>query len=399
MVFTLSDLKHLNAMAELEGKKPEIPDVSILLSQSEDTSLTPLLLTLCNKLRFTGFSKHADQLEKKFLMLKTAQTHMYRAHKETGEDLINSAHPDGDNKIVPDVSDNLGDVETILSKHKKIVEIIQKEPTGKLAHYVQQCKIVLAEDANEQIERLANAARHNASQAYSIIEGAGGMMDFTFSNLSMAGRYYTKFMEVMNTKPLTVTLIEGVGGAESWLKGFEQKVEPSLGMGVSSEVWDKVKPYFDAANENLKELKDLLVRHYTGMAGGVDAGATPQSDGQSTKTVLSATIEKVNSELEQAKSLLSTASKYAPKAVDAAKKDFLAKVQGSIKAYIADVQSVLGKLSSMQESNAKLDLNRFGDIVGGLSRFSSAETYAAFKNAIAAYHAKLAQAFDYMKGW
>ena len=102
------------------------------------------ILKLCSGLRAKGFDKHADGIERKFLAYKTAaNTHLYRAHDEDGEDLINAAHPDGD----PNMGDGEhGDVETILSKHKKIVDVIQKEPTGKLGFYVEQCKIALGED-------------------------------------------------------------------------------------------------------------------------------------------------------------------------------------------------------------------------------------------------------------
>lgn len=407
MVYTLSDLKHLETMAQLEEKELETPDVSILpaeqKAEQKDASFTPLLLSLCSKLRSQGFEKHASSLESKFLLFKQAdaQTHLYKAHKETGEDLVESAHPDGDNKIISDMSNDLGDVETIVSRHKKIVDILQKQPTGKLAHYVEQCKIALGVSVEEQIEHVANAARHNVTQAFRIVEGAGGMLDTALGPLASARRSYLNFMEVMNKKPLTVSDIDGpVFGAIVSLDGFEQEAKPSLlGMGASEEAWSKAEPLIAAARENLATLKNLLVRYYS---GGAEAytGETPELPSEApTKTVLSATIDKVAGELGQAKSLLASAQQFASKAADATKKDFLGKVQSSIKSYVGDLESVLKKLTSMQSSGETLDLNRFSEVVSGVSRFSASETYGAFKDAIGAYHSKLAQAFEFMKGW
>ena len=147
MVYTEKDLNTLKIFAWLDEKPAEIKEVPA--PKQEKASLDTNILTLSNKLRSSGFDKYADQLENKFLAVKQAEVHLYKVHEETGEDLVNAAHPDGDNKtIAPTKGSDLGDIETILSRHKKIEDIVNKKPTGKLASltsYVDQCKIVLGE--------------------------------------------------------------------------------------------------------------------------------------------------------------------------------------------------------------------------------------------------------------
>lgn len=136
MTFTLSDRKHLEIMAKLSNTAP--PKSSLPLATQDEInavpSFTEKLLTLTSKLRSSGFSTYASSLESKFLTLKKAAAQdsdlLYRAHTETGEDLIEFAHPDGDTEMAP-ASDHLGDVETQLSQHKKILEVIQKDPSKK----------------------------------------------------------------------------------------------------------------------------------------------------------------------------------------------------------------------------------------------------------------------------
>jgi hypothetical protein len=158
MVYKLEDLKHLEVVASLEDKQPIDQDFK-LFSENNDISFAGAILKLCSNLRAEGFAKYADNLEEKFINLKAAQTtkaagklHLYNTHNETGEDLLNEAHPEGDVKM-GDATDNNGVVETLVSKHKKIVDLISKEPTGKvLASYVEQCKIVLADFLNDSKE-------------------------------------------------------------------------------------------------------------------------------------------------------------------------------------------------------------------------------------------------------
>lgn len=137
MTLTLKDIKHLDVMADLANATPASPyEINIKELLTDDTvkevSIDEKILSLCSKLRQEGFSKQADGLESKFLFYRSASVHIYNTHNEKGEDLVDAAHPDGDNAIC-DATDDLGDVETIVSEHKKLVDIINKDPKGKLA--------------------------------------------------------------------------------------------------------------------------------------------------------------------------------------------------------------------------------------------------------------------------
>jgi len=144
MVYSISDIKHLEAMKSLDERQAPEVNVKTLLgtNASQPASFEQNILKLCCELRTKGFERHAASLETKFLALKTAKVHLYRAHDEDGEDLVHAAHPDGDVNMG---DGELGDVETTVSKHKKIVDVVNKQPTGKLAAYVAQCKMVLGQ--------------------------------------------------------------------------------------------------------------------------------------------------------------------------------------------------------------------------------------------------------------
>jgi hypothetical protein len=205
MTYTVSDTKHLNVMASLKERKPEEPQAkelfdSIILS-SETSSLSASILKLCSKLRTEGFSRYADELEEKFLQYKAAKVHLYRAHDEDGEDLVERAHPDGDVKIVDEVSDNNGDVETIVSRHKKIVDIMGKEPTGKLGSYVAACKIALGQGFPNQKKR-PGAESFTELQGLPSVEykapeeqfSVGSVANYVFIN-SLLNKHLNKYVQ------------------------------------------------------------------------------------------------------------------------------------------------------------------------------------------------------------
>lgn len=125
-------------MRELERQEiaKNGPDNPIKKAASiEPTDLLSKLANLSKNLRKSGKTEQADRLDYKVAMYVTAaekNTHLYRTHDEDGEDLIEFAHPDGDVEICPS-SGGYGKVETQLSQHKKIVDMVQKEPTGNYA--------------------------------------------------------------------------------------------------------------------------------------------------------------------------------------------------------------------------------------------------------------------------
>lgn len=125
------------------------PDVIVKSASSfAKESLAPTndlskdIIKLCVALRKENLNTHADLIESKFMQFKKANA-LYNTSKETGEDMIDTAHPDGSFKLEGVSGDCV--VETIIDKHLKMVETINKKPTGKLANLqaINKVKIVL----------------------------------------------------------------------------------------------------------------------------------------------------------------------------------------------------------------------------------------------------------------
>lgn len=88
------------------------------------------IAVLCEKLRESGFSKYADEVESKFILLKKSEAKLYDVIGETGDDLVKQFHPEGSVEIKGIAGDSI--VETIVDQKAKIESILKKKPTGKL---------------------------------------------------------------------------------------------------------------------------------------------------------------------------------------------------------------------------------------------------------------------------
>lgn len=87
------------------------------------------LCKLADGLRSKGFDKQADTLERNILIYKSAASNLYDVTGETGEKLLDFAHPDGDVTVVGE--GELAKVETPQSLAKKVREVAEKQPSGK----------------------------------------------------------------------------------------------------------------------------------------------------------------------------------------------------------------------------------------------------------------------------
>ena len=125
-------MRSLEKIAVEKGLVKPAPAKSIHKTASNNLvpsgNFTQDIIKLCAGLRSNGFNKYAEEIESKFLMFKQADT-LYQTSKETGEDLIDAAHPEGSHKL--DGLDHT--VLTIVDRQKRIQEILNKRPTGKLA--------------------------------------------------------------------------------------------------------------------------------------------------------------------------------------------------------------------------------------------------------------------------
>lgn len=130
-----STMQAFEKMAKDKGlvKSEEITvkKASKSLDLNPSGNLLQNILKLSAGLRVQGFHKQANDLERKFLTFKQAST-LYETSKETGDDLVHQAHPEGSHTIKDVEGDAV--IETIVDAKKKIEEIVNKNPKGKLTN-------------------------------------------------------------------------------------------------------------------------------------------------------------------------------------------------------------------------------------------------------------------------
>lgn len=127
------------------------------INYTPSSNLMENVLRLCAGLKTSGMIKEANELETNFLQYKRAQT-LYDTHKETGDDLIEQAHPEGSHKL-RDLDSPEATVEDILEQHVKILQVMNKgTPKGKLSSASLINKVKLALAGQEDVDNLYNQA-------------------------------------------------------------------------------------------------------------------------------------------------------------------------------------------------------------------------------------------------
>ncbi len=125
-----------------------VPDVvqktaKPLLDLNPSKNFLENILKLTAGLRAQGFVRHAEDLESKYVVYKRAES-LYETSKETGEDLVDQAHPKGSHTL-----DGGHKVLTIVDQKKEIEQVVNKKPTGKFASnqdILNAVKLVFAQD-------------------------------------------------------------------------------------------------------------------------------------------------------------------------------------------------------------------------------------------------------------
>jgi hypothetical protein len=147
----------MRELERLEIAKNGIPESKIekKASVEESDSLLCKLTSFSKSLRKIGKNKDADVLDFKIAKYAAENVHLYRAHDEDGEDLIEFAHSDGPVEIY-ESKGGYGIVETQLTQHKKIVDVVNKQPTGKYASssFLGEIASILKVAGNDDIEQI-----------------------------------------------------------------------------------------------------------------------------------------------------------------------------------------------------------------------------------------------------
>lgn len=167
------------------------------------------IFKLCAGLRANGLEKAATEVEINYLRYKQAQT-LYETSKEKGEDLVQAAHPKGSHKLEGVEGNELAVVEDILDQHTKLVEIVNKKPTGKLssAQVINEVKralgqLVAPKESESELYESMNT-RLNDILAYlgtvlSVLKNDGGP-DF---NSKMADKGAAAIRSAVAARPFT----------------------------------------------------------------------------------------------------------------------------------------------------------------------------------------------------
>lgn len=129
-------MRSLEKVAREKGLIKDAPiqkTAAVQIDLKPSDSLMQNILTLCAGLRAQGFDKHANELEVNFLAYKQASNALYDTDPKAGEKQIRDAHPKGSHKLEGVEGGDLAVVETVIDEHIKLLDIVNKKPTGKLA--------------------------------------------------------------------------------------------------------------------------------------------------------------------------------------------------------------------------------------------------------------------------
>lgn len=180
-------MRSLERVARDKGWIHDTPISKIASLNETDLSismnLTENIMKLCAGLRASGAHKYADEVELKFMNYKKAQT-LYETSKETGEDLIDSAHPKGSHKLSDMDGDNV--IETIIDQHLAAIKLTEKKPTGKLSsasEILNQVKVALGADF---LVRVAAPTSEQAAAYTKILTDAANMINNIAKKLETA---------------------------------------------------------------------------------------------------------------------------------------------------------------------------------------------------------------------
>lgn len=125
-------MRELEAIAIKKGMmKPlqAVKTASVREEFSISDNFNVNVISLCNGLRARGLSKYAEELEGKYLAMKQAEA-MYDVQSKKENELLEMAHPDGSAILKDMAGDNV--IETLGDQQKKMIEVLNKEPTGKV---------------------------------------------------------------------------------------------------------------------------------------------------------------------------------------------------------------------------------------------------------------------------
>lgn len=402
-------------------------------------TLSEKILKLCEGLREQGFQKYADEVEVKFLMFKKAENSLYDITKEEGKDLIEFAHPDGGKKLDKGWSD-LGTVETILEKQRKIQEVVNKKPTGKLAskNIINTIRIVLAQDAAEPTDPLDTVVEDGGAGDTSSEEDSAQkyflhLLKRTASLVSsIENAYGKKLSDWSHYDPGAQTDNEAalgmstVGTTKGFLNNILENITSIQEMPISADAVDELKKNlrsfkivvnkannisanykirYDAQADAILKDADKVTAFLRGEKPGATktpASQAPASQAPAGSSSITATdfAQKVNADKQQAAEVTSQLESIANRPSVSGNQQrvaFIEAISKAVQNYTADLNQMANNLSQL--GNNTLSLNNITQVTQGTKIFDAVNSYNKFKETAQSFHNAVNQRIKAMQSW
>lgn len=246
-------MRALEKVAQEKGLvKPETLEKKASASKQLDlapsSDLMENILKLCSGLRSKGLTKEASEIETNYLNYKQAQT-LYETSKEKGEDLIDAAHPDGSHKL-ENVEGDEAVVETIVDQYLKSLEVVKKNPQGKLSEaksIISAVKTIFAQDTRESLQQ-------NIRQNMSLVNKNLARIDAkTKSELTVSVGYsYIPTVSELTADPT----IDNLEKLKETLEKLRTRLDPTSWVhyatfgasGLSKDTWAGVQSLLDSSD-------------------------------------------------------------------------------------------------------------------------------------------------------
>lgn len=323
-------------------------------------SFTESLLKLCSDLRSEGFTSYAHTLENKFLLLKQAEAlpitkkaekHLYNVHDETGEDFIEFAHPGGGNNELDPHWDDLGNIETIEERHKKIIDVLNKIPTHQSVQHKEAkksinpavvAKIILAQsDAGVPSRPIGIQDIKDMFKTYNDkVDLAGGFGWWPGSNGMTYAQLRDKIDDALNKTPISK---ENIRNISSVLQYIERNIIPHIWDDATRrDIMNITHPSLEDIRKQLSVLEDEVGEKLRDAGTPYDAApeAKPTAPAQASDL-----DTMLNSAEEQASTLLQALEMFKTRAGnDPRKLSIVQKVETALKTFGQELMLLVADL-------------------------------------------------------
>jgi hypothetical protein len=297
-------------------------------------------------MRAQGLEKEAAEVEMNYLNYKRAQT-LYETSKEKGEDQIHAAHPDGSHKLEGMDTDE-ATFEDILDQHAKIIQVMDKKPSGKLSSAVQVLnsvkKVLGQKNLDAIIASKINEVKQHWAQVDKIIKEEGGL-----SYVPEIGRgieYSTLSYGISKSLNREMSM-ERIKWLKDQINNIFSLIQPGVTGGVSVDAWEQLAndkkellTSLEVAYEFIQEKHAITTRQRKGQPNPEETVVTPgsQTGGSQTDGRLATLIRN----LDYYKAIAPT--RLAPK--------YVLQADGYIANYRAQVVALQTRLKGSSEQEA-----------------------------------------------